>query len=241
MIWVILVVFVLLFIFVIVRSRENEKTIQNTKSVQDKFLRESGITKSADYDWHDTMSEQHYRFIADDKAQKVYISSGITGTKFEEIPYEQIIGFEVFEDSQVVGGIKRAIVGGAFAGVAGAIVGSQTANKKAVSSMKAVLYLENISKPQLTFDLIHTKTKLTDSSYISAKAFTDKINAVIKAIISKMQHTEKASSQKEIVSEPYFSNDDIAEKLRRLKIVFDDGLITKEEYEEKKKEILSTI
>ena len=241
MLWIVVAVFITLIIIMTVQKRDNGFAIQQTTANQDRFIRENGITKSVDYNWTDFLNEHYYRFIADDNAQKIYISSGVNGTELEEIPYEQIIGFEVFEDSQVVGGIKRAIVGGVLAGAAGAIVGSQTANKKAVSSMQAVIYRKNVSMPQFTFYFIDRTTKVTESKYISAKDFTNKVNAVIKAIIAKVEQQEATRSQEDKSPDQSASNDNVAEKQKILKNVYDDGLISTEEYEEKRKEILNSL
>ncbi|MCR5782923.1 MAG: SHOCT domain-containing protein [Clostridia bacterium] len=188
------------------------------------------------------MNRYRYRFIADDRAQKVYISTGIDVDILDEIPYEKIIGFEVIEDSQVVGGIKRAIVGGVLAGVAGAIVGSQTAHKKAVSSMKAVIYCENIRKPQYTLEFITTETKTTDIDYISAKRFTDNINATLKAVIAKANQTIRPTQRQVLVaSATHQSSNEVMESLKKLKTAYDYNLITEAEYEGKKRELLKRL
>lgn len=237
MIWIVLVVFVIAVLIALAVSADNGKKLQQERSDQDEFMRQNGITKSVDYKWQNTMNSHSYRFIADEKAHIIYIGCGVKGSKLEEIPYEKIIGFEILEDSQIVGGIKRAIVGGALAGGAGAIVGAQTANKKAVSSLKAVIYREDVTNPQYTFYFISSKTKVTDSDYTSAKRFAGDINAVIKAIVSKMDHDTKECEPIEAIP-VQVSMDDIAEKLRKLKSLYEDGLISTEEYEEKKKDYL---
>ena len=197
--WVILVIIVLVAIGLISSDelKRNKEVMKATEDRQANYIKENGICRTVDYEWHDAMHQHLYRFIVDDRAQKVYVSAGMAATSFEEIPYWEIIGFEVFEDSQVVGGIKRAIVGGVLAGAAGAIVGSQTANKKAVSSMKAVIYRENVSKSQYTFEFIKAKTNTTDANYVSAKQFAENVNATIRAIISKNNSTIRHTHQKE--------------------------------------------
>ena len=99
-------------------------------------------------------------------------------------------------------------------GAAGAIVGSQTAHKTAVSSMKAVIYREDISHPQYVLEFIKTKTKTTDPNYVSAK-FTDNINATLKAVISKAEHTIRPMQQAQPKPVQETRSGDVTEKLKR--------------------------
>lgn len=165
-------------------SKARGKTIKATKEKQEQIIRKYGITKSVDFEWHDFANEHMHRFIVDDKAKKIYVSTGIDVYSLNEIPYREIIGFEVIEDSHVTGGIKRAVVGGVLAGDAGAIVGAQTAHKKAVSSMKAVIYRKNIGSPQYIFEFIESETPKDSFDYTSAKEFTEKVSATLKAIMA---------------------------------------------------------
>lgn len=244
--WVILCIGILLVLPAVLSGNEEyekrKEIIKTTEANQEKYIQEKGISKSADFEWHDSMNRYRYRFIADDIAQKVYVSAGIDVSELDEIPYEEIIGFEVIEDSQVVGGIKRAIVGGVLAGAAGAIVGSQTANKTAVSSMKAVISRKNVNSPQYTLEFIKTKTKTSSSAYSSAKIFTDNINATLKAVMAKADCTTKPAQKSTSTSTSETqNNDEIMERLKILKNAYDDNLVTETEYEEKKKELLSRL
>lgn len=239
--FIIIGIIVIIGVVGIKESNDRGKVIKATEENQENYIREKGISKSADFEWHDIMNQYRYRFIADDRAQKVYLSAGIGVGVLDEIPYEQIIGFEVVEDSQVVGGIKRAIVGGVLTGAAGAIVGSQTAHKTAVSSMKAVIYREDISHPQYVLEFIKTKTKTTDPNYVSAKKFTDNINATLKAVMAKAEHTIRPSQQAQPKPVQETRSGDVTEKLKTLKAAYDQNLITEAEYEEKKKELLRNL
>lgn len=240
--WIILVVIVFFVIGIsgVSQAKKRGETIKKTAENQEKYISEKEIRKSADYEWHDLLNQYRYRFIADDKTQTIYLSTGIGTTILDEIPYEEVIGFEVIEDSHVIGGIKRAVIGGVLAGPAGAIVGAQTAHKTAVSSLKAVLYRENTGNPTYTLELIKMKTKTTAPEYISAKTFAENLNATIKAVIAKTDHTIRLTKEKadELSSS---SSDDFTEKLTKLKSAYEANLITETEYEEKKKEIMSSL
>lgn len=233
---------VLMYKYVNFLMEDKEKTWIIKEIDLDYQLNTKVINKNADYKWHNYSEEKRYHFITDENAKKVFISYGFVDGLLEEIPYEEIIGFEILEDSQIVGGIKRAIVGGILAGGAGAIVGSLTAKEKAITSLQAVLYRENINSPKFMFDLINLQTNTTDPRYIEAKEFLGNINATIKAIIAKAEHSNRPAQQStSVVRSVTNNNDEVMERLQKLKTAFENDLITETEYKEKKKELLETI
>ena len=122
-----------------------------------------------------------YRYIVDDRNKSVHImdKEGVG----QAIPFREIIGCEIITDSEVTGGIGRAIVGGVLAGEAGAVVGAVTA-KKHIMSYKIVIYRANIQEPTNEILLISEKKSTKDADYINAVTFANKVNASIKAIIS---------------------------------------------------------
>ena len=87
-----------------------------------------------------------------------------------------------YSDSKVVGGIKRAIVGGVLAGDTGALIGTMTA-QPSIMSYKILIYLANIQNPTLELILINKKTKTKSADYSSAVDFSQKVLASIKAIV----------------------------------------------------------
>ena len=181
---IIAVVIILAAIYSIWRDSSREKAIRKMWERQDHTLLENGVTKSADLMWSNRSGTMCHRIVVDDVAKKVYVSSEVENEAFEELSYEDVIGFEVIEDSHVTGGIKRAVVGGILAGGAGAIVGAQTAYRQAISSMSAVIYLKNVTNPQYIMELIVDKTRTDEPEYLSAKDFTGRVYATIKAIMA---------------------------------------------------------
>lgn len=153
------------------------------------YLSDNNVSVSADYVYESDFYANDinydkgiaYRYIVDGKNKKVHVfeKSGYA----HEIPFNQIIGCEILTDSQVTGGVGRAIVGGVLAGDAGAIVGAVTA-KKQIMSYSVVVYLENIQTPYLEMDLIKQKTDTKAADYKKAVDFANKVNASIKAIVS---------------------------------------------------------
>lgn len=243
MIWVILIFVVGAIIIAAMGNSDRQKQIEQTKDQQGQILRDKKITRTVDCEWIPLTNDERFRFIADDNAEKIYLSAGITATSFSTIPYAEIIGIEILEDSKVVGGIKRAIVGGVLAGGAGAIVGATTAHKKELSSYKIIIYRENVSQPTYEMEFVKKgiKLKTTSQDYKSAEAFVTKIQGVIKAIISK---TEKKTLNRQLPttdSSMQNQNDDMSNKLKQLKKALDEKMISETEYNEKRKEILDSL
>ena len=197
--------------------------------------------------WADSLREENYRLIADDIQKKVYIFDKTDTLSVICMPYSEIIGYELLSDSQVIasGGMKRAIVGGLLAGTTGAIIGASTIEqKKTVSSLRAIIYRTSIADPQFEFILIDKDTDVRGIKYTAAIEFATEINAIIKAIIS--QSSKDASrpvdqSEKGITTNEDKSDSVSLERLKILKNAFENELITQEEYEKKKKELLDNL
>ena len=251
--WIIAIIVVIIIagFFGVKESNGRERQIKEVKQQQNQEIQDEGITVSAEYEWTDSvMHKRYYRFIADDKAKMIYICRGIVPS-LDKLPYDLISGFEVLADSKVVGGIKRAVVGGVLAGGAGAIVGAVTAQKKAITSFKAVFYLEDVHNPTYELSFFDTTVKTDSVDFKSAAAFTENINVTIKAILSRAKRevdtaiknidatTSSVAKVKKVSVSG--STDDLTNKLKQLKAAYEAEIITAEEYEAKKAEILSRI
>ena len=127
------------------------------------YIRNNNITVSVEYKYEIEYIAKgsewtqwiYYRYIVDDEHKKIYIL-GNAGDRIE-IPFSELIGCEVLSDSQAVGGIKRAVMGGVIGGVAGALVGAAT-TKTHIMSYKIVIYKSDIQCPTVEIVLIKSKT-----------------------------------------------------------------------------------
>lgn len=190
--------YILLFIGIIIVAFILHKSIDEPEIIATKALKEedsqnyiadNGVHIGAEYRYESEYYKNNiswanstaYRYIVDDKNSFVHILSK-DGTG-EAIPFREIIGCEIMTDSEVTGGIGRAIVGGVLAGEAGAVVGAVTA-KKHIMSYKVVIYRSNIQTPTNEIVLIKEKKSTKDADYTNAVSFANKVNASIKAIIS---------------------------------------------------------
>jgi len=167
----------------VVQSNDTQNLRVRQQVEQQDFISKNNIRRSAEYTYQDKLNSKKILFVVDKSKQKIYISE--TSSKFKEYAFKDILGCEIVADSQVTGGIKRAIVGGVLAGDAGAVVGAVTA-KPHIMSYKLVLYLRNISAPKVEIELITQKTKTKDADYTNAVSFAENVVATVKAILASV-------------------------------------------------------
>lgn len=151
---------------------------------------------------------------------------------FKSISFEDIIGCELLEDNETIqkGGVGRAVVGGILAGGVGAIVGATTRKTQGVvNSLKVKLVLNNILNPYFEINIITTQTSRNDEKYQTLYMLAQEIYSTILSI----EHS--TNSEKAEQTAPTNNIDE----LRKYKQLFDEGIISKEEFEGKKKQILN--
>ncbi len=223
---------------------KNSKKRDEFQKIKEESINDKGIVKSVEYEWSDSLGGKYYGFIADDVNKNVYISNKLDIDSMECIPYKKILGFETTSDFHKEGGVGRAITGGVLAGGAGAVVGAQTAKEK-TQSYKAIIYLDDVSKPKYEMEFLGFLREATYKSpdYVKAVEFTSNVNAVIKAIVANnsIDNTQTIPVGKEetgTILNNSSEKNDTKEQLTNLKELYESDLITKEEYEAKKKQIL---
>ena len=152
--------------------------------------------------------------------------------------YSEILGCDVLEDGQSIskGGLGRAVAGGLLFGGVGAIVGGVTGSKKTkqiINSMKVKITVNDISNPTQYISLIESETKSTSFMYSTAKNNAEQIVSLINIIINDNNTNLQQDTMKSI------EDISVAEEIRKFKQLADDGIITEEEFENKKKELLN--
>lgn len=180
------------------------------------------------YDYKNT-NDRIYALFAIDSSKEM-IAATESGDNIDPIPFSKITGCEILEDSAVTGGIGRAVAGGILAGGVGAIVGATT-KKKEISSYKIIIYMSDINRPKIVLNLITSKMKIDSLYYKDAVRFANDVNASVKSIISK--NNENLNHSKVQVG--------CKEKLIDLKELKDSGLISSDEYEQKRSKIIESI
>lgn len=177
-------------------------------------------------------------FAIDENARLWTIGKGIIPTFNNSTPYsyDDIIDFELIEDgsSIVKGGVGRAIVGGALFGGVGAIVGGATGKKKAkqtCTNLSIKITVNNMANPVEYIKIIATETPKSGFVYKSSYQVAQEIISLLQLICSQRKVTNEANNMPaQQLSE--------ADELRKYKALMDDGIITEEEFQAKKKQLL---
>lgn len=147
--------------------------------------------------------------------------------------YDQIISFELLEDGESItkGGLGQAVAGGLLFGGVGAVVGGVTGGKKTkgiCTSLQIKITLRNNDKPAVYASFIPYAIKRDSLQYKNAyKQIQDALSALQIAV----DITEKINA-----SQTQTSSD--ADEILKFKNLLDSGIITQEEFDAKKKQIL---
>lgn len=162
---------------------ENARIAEHTKQLQNEgvvfcsaytFRNEQSLNSNANAIW--------IRFIVDNVNRQIVITDDLQLTH-QRIPFDNIIGCEVYTDSEVTGGVGRAIVGGVVSGGVGAIVGAATA-KKHITLYQICIYTNDLTSPMIAIPLIQKKTPTKSWDYHFAVPFAQQVCASIKATIA---------------------------------------------------------
>ena len=162
---------------------DNARIAEHTKQLQNE-----GVVFSSAYNFRNEQSLSSnsnaiwIRFIVDNINQQIIIADDIQLTH-QRIPFDNIIGCDIYTDNEVTGGVKRAIVGGVVSGGVGAIVGAATA-KKHIMLYQISIYTNDLTSPMIAIPLIQKKTTTKSWDYHFAIPFAQQVCASIKAIIA---------------------------------------------------------
>jgi len=169
--------------------------------------------------------------FSDETKTFVIATRNVLKTSEELFKYSQILNFELLEDgtSIIKGGLGGAIVGGIVLGRVGAVVGGVTSGKKIkgiCNSLKIKITFKNSPRPNIYINFIKTKTMKNGIIYKTQfKLAQDALSALQIAFDQVQENTNE-----NLISE--------ADELIKFKKLFDEGVITQDEFEAKKKQIL---
>jgi hypothetical protein len=151
--------------------------------------------------------------------------------------FDNLLSYELLEDGETVtkGGLGRAVAGRVLFGDVGAIVGSVTGGKKSkgiCKSMKLKITLKNALCDVIYISFITSETKENSFTYKSARDNAQKCISALEIILDSNKNRNDKTVQ--ISSFVASSADEIA----KFKNLLDDGVITQEEFDAKKKQLL---
>lgn len=161
--------------------------------------------------------------------------------------YDQIVDFEIIEDGNSIasGGLGRAAVGGILFGGAGAIAGGVTGRKKSKQTcdrLEIKITVKDYIEPVFYITLLNAEMKKKSLTYKTCIKTAEAIVSKLQ-LIANEQAEQQATAQSVNIqqSTPQLSPEeqiDAADEIRKFKELCDDGIITQEEFEAKKKQLL---
>lgn len=150
--------------------------------------------------------------------------------------YDEVVTFELKEDGNSVssGGLGRAVAGGLLFGGAGAIVGAVTGGKttkRVLSSIDFVISLTNSWRNNITVNFLRFGGKCKSGSW-EYKEYMKEASELVNFFNSICGRAKQSAPT--LTTESSGATDEII----KFKGLLDKGIITEEEFRQKKKELL---
>ncbi|MEK5070553.1 SHOCT domain-containing protein [Sporosarcina sp. FSL K6-1508] len=175
----------------------------------------------------------------DDTQKKWLILTGFLGKrdKSKVFNYSDIVDFELLEDGESVtqGGLGRALVGGALFGGAGAVVGGVTGkrkNKAICNSLKIKVTLRDVNNPLIYITFLNTATKKDGFMYKTNYQLAHECLSAFQIICNEQEVLINNNGSNKIAGSA-------ADEIKKFKNLLDEGILTQDEFDAKKKELLS--
>lgn len=179
-----------------------------------------------------------YRLMFDNDNKVFQLQEGDALSKLYK--FTDVINYEVYENgaSQVSGTAGAALIGGAFFGLGGMILGSSMGRtvQGTCSQLKLIIRLNDIDNPQMEIYYVSSGNISKDSSDYKKKI--ENLQLVCSQLEYMINSKTLEESSKTGQSKAAVVNDDIKQQILTLQEMFKDGLITEEEFEQKKKQLL---
>ena len=180
----------------------------------------------------------YIEFYGDEKVFEVNPSGLKNFGVFSPHNYEDIIDFELIEDGNSVtkGGLGRAAAGAALFGGVGAVVGGVTGKRKTKSTcseLRIKITMKDMNEPVLYIDFLNGKeVKKSSKDYDKAVNMAREVFSLLQIAVDSVEVAE-AAPQTTVIEQV-----SAADEIKKFKELLDMGIITQEEFEAKKKQLL---
>lgn len=147
------------------------------------------------------------------------------------VNYSDIVSFSEIVDGKNVKkkhGITRAVAGEVIAGPIGALVGVGTGGKQYDAVTRLAILVTLKDNEDVTINLITTETKVGSFVYNTLHEGMQKIEAKLTQIIKNNDSKHNENTEKSIT-----------DQLHELKSLVDEGILTQDEFNAKKKQLLN--
>lgn len=174
----------------------------------------------------------------DENNRKWFVPDGTFGGVKNPVIYsfDDIIAFELLEDGNSItkGGTGRAIAGGLLFGGVGAIVGGSAGKRKTKSTctkLQIKITVNSMSTPAVYINLIAGETKTDGFIYKTAYSSAQNILSVLQVICENNKTLHETMPDSTVSTSS-------ADEIVKYKNLLDQGIITQEEFDAKKKQLL---
>lgn len=145
-----------------------------------------------------------------------------------------IIGYKIIEDGVTIskGGLGRAFVGGVLFGEAGAVVGAITGEKKEskkVTELRIDIEMNDTTTPLVTLSMFTKGLVMSTDNNMMYTYYLESLRKIASTINVFIKRNE--SKDDGVVLDKF-------EQVKKYKDLLDNGIITQEEYDKKRKELL---
>lgn len=176
---------------------------------------------------------------ADFTSKKVQLTVGTFKKSTRLLDFSEIVSYSPHVEGHEVKkhhGLTRAATGGLLFGGAGAIVGAVTGGKQFDQVTRISITVRLSNGEAIEYNLLPTgKTKSTSFEAKTAKGRLEDMSALLDRII-EANHTPVPVAPRTITEKAPVSP---ADEIRKYKSLLDDGIITQEEFDAKKHNLLN--
>ncbi len=188
----------------------------------------------------------------DNKKYKVCLLVGKhPNVKSKIFNYNDILECEILEDGESITKTARGsqlggmLIGGLALGGIGAIIGGLSGSKTNIDKVKSIdlkIVVNDVNEPMFILNFLNVKNTLdpNDGYKNNHPTYTNAIksarywHSLLKVLIKK---ADEEDEKKENIQST--QNLSIADELKKLKLLLDDEILTKEEFEEQKAKLLN--
>ena len=181
------------------------------------------------------------KILIDDSNRRVIFQKGESYTKAYN--FSDIIKYEIYENNKnvVEGNTGTALIGGLFFGEVGAIIGASGEREiqGRASILKLIIYLNDLNCTQIEYSYLDTEIPKNNPDYLDMIKNLQEISGYLEYIMNNVAATESKSANTDTnTSRTTTKEASKKEQLEELKTLLSDGLISEEDFEKKKNQIL---
>ena len=220
-----------------IRRKMIKKLNSDAKIKIDRNIAEKDFVLSKTVDFHSFIPSK--LFVDNENKRFIYATSIYQSKKYN---FSDIIDYEIYENghSKVKGRAGSALVGGAFFGLTGLVAGSSMSRKsyEICNHLELIIRINDIDEPQISITFIDNANWNKSSPKYQEMIKHLQKNCSVVEYMMNARTVEQSSITTDQIKATVAETKSNKEQLIELKELLDDGLITKKDFEQKKKQIL---